>query len=78
MTPTKIRSVLRAKDTEALAAEFVMMTTGTKRHGKLYTAQNVLDELASRVGPVQLQIEIQHARDTLKLFGLTDVDIVRR
>lgn len=77
MTTLRIQQLLRAMTVEDLATQFVLMTTGNKRHGKLYTSKDVTEELDRRVGPVQLQVEIQHARDTLKLLGLTDVDMKR-
>lgn len=73
--PGRIRRVVQAKTTEELATEFVLMATGDKRGGKLYRAQNLLDELSNRVDPVQLQIEIHQARETLQMLGLMDVQI---
>jgi hypothetical protein len=78
MLPTKIRQLLASKEIEHLAVEYVAMTTGPKRGGKLYAAQDVLDEIARRVDPVQLQIEIHNAREVLQMMGLDDVQMKRR
>lgn len=77
MPTLRIKQLLKAMSVEDLATQFVLMTTGTKRHGKLYSAKDVTEELDRRVGPVQLQVEIHHARETLRILGLTDVYMKR-
>lgn len=75
---SRIKQILKAKSVESLAADYVLMTTGELRLAKLYRAQDVLDELARRVGPVELQIEIHNARETFQMMGLDDVQMKRR
>jgi hypothetical protein len=73
MLTVRVRQLIKAMPTEELATNFVLMTTGTKRPSRLYRSQDLLDELDRRVGAVQLQVEIQQAREALTMMGLTDV-----
>ena len=66
-----VRKILTTMSSEELATQYVMMTTGDKRHGKIYSAQDVLNELTSRdlMDPIFADIKIQEAREVLAMCG---------
>lgn len=69
-----LKAVIDQMSDEELATKFVMMTSETTRVGKLYSAQDLLDELKRRVGPVMLQVKLQEAREVFKMVGVETWD----
>jgi hypothetical protein len=65
-----VRKVFAAMSVEELATKHVLITSDVKIPSRIYSAQDLLDELDRRVGPVMLQVKLQEARETLAMVGL--------